>query len=313
MTATWALGAITTLSDNAYTTDQTNYRESSPLARWIFVTTATHVFIKIYDTLYGTFPDWAEIGVYVNGVYYQTIPSTAANDNVLEADLPAGLKIVEFITSLQSKQAATLRGTFLKSIYLSGGVSNLSGPVISPMVVYGDSITVGSNSITPAQDAWTMIVRQSHPLIIEAWGYRSLNTDCSDAAARTAFAARLASYSPSVIWLAIGLNDYILETMNAANFEIAYSDFLDKLHAARPTAIIYCQTMIPKTANGANALGSTLENYRTAIVNAQSSRSTYCILVNGTMLVSPSNLDVDGTHPNTTGHAEYAGGVLAVL
>lgn len=309
----FAVTSPTNLCDNGYTTDKTNYLESSPFARWVFRTTATHVFIKLYDTIQGVFPAYAEIVVNVNGAYDSTIVITGVNDQIVEADLPAGSKIVEFVTSLQSKQAATLRGTFLKSIYLSGGVTTQVTASISPMVVYGDSIAVGDGSDTPAKEAWTMIVRQSHPLIVEAWGYRSLNTDCADAAARSAFATKLATYNPARVWLAIGLNDYILETMNAANFETAYADLLDKLHTAIPSAVIYAQTMLPKTAGGANALGSTLANYRTAIANAQSTRSAYCNLVDGTTLLTAENLAADGTHPNTVGHAEIAEGVSGVL
>ena len=311
--ACFAVISPTNLCDNGYVTDQTNYRDSSPFARWVFKTTATHVFIKVYDTIQGVFPDFAEIVVYVNGVYDSTIVVTGVNDQVIEGDLPAGYKTVELVTSLQSKQSTTLRGTFLKSVYFSGGATVQVTASISPMVVYGDSIAVGDGSATPAKEAWTVILRANHPLIVEAWGYRALNTDCTDAAARSTFAAKLATYSPSVVWMAIGVNDYILETMNAANFETAYADLLDKLHTALPSVTIYAQTMLPKTADGANALGSTLANYRTAISNAQSTRSEYCVLVDGLTLLSAENLAADGTHPTTTGHAEIAAAIEAIL
>jgi hypothetical protein len=88
---------------------------------------------------------------------------------------------------------------------------------------------------------------------------------------------------------------------------------LDDLHAALPALTIYCQTPIPRSSEVANASGSTLGDYRTQIATAQSTRSSYCTLVNGsTFLTYPTNY-ADTVHPDTAGHLQHANAVRAVL
>jgi lysophospholipase L1-like esterase len=155
-------------------------------------------------------------------------------------------------------------------------------------------------------------------LAVEGWGYRSLYDDTVDAPTRAAFIAKLvAAYSAlTVIWLAMGTNDYGLNTQNAANFETRYGALLDDLHAAYPAATIYAQTPIERVSEVANGSGNTLGDYRAAIANAQATRAGFCTLVNGTDVAfpqQPGDLDVDGIHPTTAGQAKYATAVRAIL
>lgn len=315
MTSSYAITDPTNLHDNGYTTGQTNYLDCSPFSRWRFTTSATKIFLKAWDTIQGVFPGWAHIAIWINGSPNQTLVSTGVNYNEFTATLPSGHKTVDIVTSLQSKQAETLRGTFLKSIYFSGaGDTVMVSPSAPTILAYGDSIVVGANSDYPITYGWTNVLRRyGYRVMVEGWGYRTLYTDCVDVDARTAFSARVASYSPATIWLAMGTNDYGLQKWSSADFGTAYADLLDKLHADLPSAEIYAQTPLLRSSEAELTEGyGTLGDYRTAIATAVSTRSEWCTLVDGTAIVELTDLD-DGTHPTNAGHTIYADYVAGIL
>jgi len=312
MASTFAVSSPTNLFDNNYVTDQTNYLQCSVFARWVFTTTAARMFIKTWNTIYSAFPAWTEITIIINGTYYAKLEPDALNGATFsDVVLPAGSKIVELVVGTQSKPAASVIGTFINSVYFSGGVTTMQTPTAPNYVVYGDSITAGGNADIPASESWVAVLRNSYGyrLAVEAWGYRSLFSDAPDAAGRTALSTQLAGYAPTVgVWLAIGLNDYHLETQSAADFGTAYADLLDKLHTDLPTATIYCQLPITKTSEVANTFGDTLDDYRAAITTAQLSRVAYAVLVpEWTVTLA------DGIHPTIAGHATFAENVNAIL
>lgn len=309
----------TNLWDNAYTTDATSYRRSSPFARWKFTTDARRVTIFAWSTLHSYFPAYEHIDVWVNGAVYQVCTFAANGETDFVVDLPIGTKTVEIISGLQSLAGSVVYGTYIRNIYFSGCSScSMVSPATpaNQLLVYGDSIAVGANATYPTRQGWPMLLRLAgQPIAVEAWGWRALYQDAPDAAGRTALAAQLALYAPAKIWLAIGTNDYGLNLWTAANFEIGYADLLTKINMAFPAATIYCQTPIDRFPETANGLGDTLGAYRTAIANAASGKS-YCTVVDGTGSAfpqDPADLDTDRTHPTTAGHARYAAAVAAVL
>ena len=90
-----------------------------------------------------------------------------------------------------------------------------------------------------------------------------------------------------------------------------------RLHTADSTAIVYCQSPLIRTTETANGAGSTLDDFRSAIATAVSSRTGWCRFVNGKTILPISQISNSsqggGVHPTTTGHlmmAEYAAGVL---
>lgn len=313
------------LADNAYSeargAEYPAAFRSSPFARLKFTTTSTALTIEFYNDIYGTFSNWAEIGVYVDGVYTYSFNARANNTSASGGiALGAGTKTVEIVAGLQTKPSGVALGSFLKRLTWQNGEVWRVAPTAPGMIVYGDSITIGGNSNDPCKEGWTNIVRQAYSggLAVEGWGYRKLKDDAVDAAARSAFVTHLARYnaSPSIIWLAIGLNDYQLSAWSAADFGTAYAALLDALHSQFSGATIYAQTPILRNTEGANSYGSTLGDYRTAIANAQASRSAWCTLVDGTGAAFPQlpgDYDADGVHPNVAGHAKYANAVKAVL
>lgn len=306
-----------TFTDTGANTNRTNYIETSCFAQAEYDTSATSVEVATYCNIYTNFPTYANIGVYVDGVYNQSISVSANGSAVTTITLPAGNKRVSFVNGLQSRigGAGTILGTWFVSARGNLPMMPVYPTATNRIVCYGDSITAGSDASPITQNAWAALVRNSYApnsLALEAWGFRSLYEDAFDAPTRAALVARLVAFAPSKIWLAIGTNDYGLNLWTAANFGTAYAALLDDLHTALPSATIYCQTPILRTTETANGLGSTLGNYRTQIATAQSSRTSYAVLVDGTTFMTTASL-ADGVHPTTAGHLLYANAVRSVL
>jgi lysophospholipase L1-like esterase len=307
--------ALTQFTDTGAATDRGLYLETSAYSSADFETEATVIEVASYNNLFGTYPTYTKLGVLVDGVYSQSLTPGAAGSAYNRAYLPAGTKTVSIVNGTQSKPSGTVLGVFATQVSGNSSLRQTNLTPLNRVLVYGDSIAVGDAASPMHSTAWAMMVRAAHypnSLALEAWGYRSLHDDCVDATARTAFVAKVAAYSPETIWLAIGTNDYGLNKWAAAAFGTAFAALLDDLHTALPDAAIYAQTPILRTTETANASGSTLGDYRTQIATAQSTRSAYCTLVDGTAFMTTASL-ADGVHPTTAGHALYADAVKTAL
>lgn len=270
--------------------------------------------VETYNNIYGTYPGFSDMGVRVNGADLQVIEPGGAGTKYTFVTLGAGEKQVELICGLQSKPGIEILGSWVCDVQFTASATQITPSAIPRLLVYGDSIAVGANATSPSLQGWVQLVRNEYTnsVLYEAWGWRSLHDDASTESAREAFAAHIAAQSPAEIWLAIGTNDYGLNKWSAAAFGAAYADLLDKLHAALPDAVIYAQTPLVRSSEAANGSGSTLGDYRTQIATAQSTRSAYCTLVDGTDILTTGDL-TDGVHPSTAGHALYAAYVKTVL
>jgi len=303
-------------------TDKKPYIRTTPGARLVYTTEATSVDVTSYNDIYGPFPASTEIGVRIDGADYGVIAPGAAGEVVTSAfALGSGAKTVEFINGGGSSPGGgpgnPLLGTFVRGLSFNAAATNVtaSEPITPRLYVYGDSITSGFDATNNSLEGWVQLVRNEYAgsVLNDSWGFRALYRDAATATMRAAFAAYIASLNPSIIWLAIGVNDYGGSLWTAADFGTAYADLLDKINALLPSATIYCQTPLDRSAEGANGLGSTLPNYRTEISNAGTARA-YCVVIDGTSASYPGTaLMTDGVHPTTAGHALYAAAVIAEL
>lgn len=279
------------------------------------VTTAESMDVFSRSTIYSAFPGYAHIGVYVNGAYNQSISSLAYGPQKDTITLPAGSKTVSLVSGLQSKPGGSVLGTWVTRVHADVPISQTNLTPSNRILIYGDSIAAGADASPLMQNAWPLLLRAAYSpnsVAAEVWGFRSLYDDCVDAPARAAFVAKVVAYSPTIIWLAIGTNDYGLNKWSAASFGTAYAALLDDLNTALPAATIYCQTPIVRNSEVANGSGSTLGNYRTEISTAVSTRTAFCVFVDGTTFMTTASL-LDGVHPSTAGHALYADAVIAEL
>lgn len=308
----------TAFNDTGAEVQQSGYVQTSPFAHADYTTSAETIWVAGYSTIQPSFPTYAEIGVFVDGVHNQSVLAPASGAFASRITLPAGSKTLSFVNGLQSSPTQSLSavvGTFVTSIWSSVPMTEVAASSANRIVVYGDSICVGANATSPVEEGWVQLVRAAHSpdsLAVEGFGFRSLYLDASDSTARAIFVAKMAAYNPTTIWLAIGTNDYGLNKWTAASFGTAYAAILDGLHAAIPGASIYCQTPIVRTTETANAFGSTLDDYRAQIATAVSTRTAYATLVDGTAILTTGDL-ADGVHPTTAGHALYAAAVIAEL
>ena len=301
-------------SETGTVIDRGDYMETSPFSMLNVQTSATVVEVDLHTGLFGPYPMYAHITVLVDGAYHSKLNATADGLNTATAYLPAGDKAVSFVSGLQSKPGATVLGTNVVSLRGNADMAQVSPAPADRILFYGDSITVGGNSDTPAVEGYSTLVRAAHAgsVAVEGYGYRALHNDCVDATARAAFVAKIVAYAPERIWLAIGTNDYGLNKWTAANFGTAYAALLDDLHTALPSATIFCQTPLLRTTETANGSGSTMGDYRTQISTAVSTRTAYATLVDGTTIMTTASL-VDGVHPTTAGHVLYANAVKTML
>lgn len=276
-------------------------------------TEETSLTVSYYSDVYSAYPTFAAIGVYVDGVYNQSISASANGASTATITLPAGNKRVGLVNGLQSKPSSTVVGTWVTGVSASGPIHQVFRSS-HRLLIYGDSIAVGANSSPVMQNGWPLLLRASvKPLsvCVEGYGYRSLYDDCVDLAARKAFVKRLAAYNPQAVWLAIGTNDYGLNKWTAAAFGTAYADMVDRLHAALPAAIIYAQTPLLRTTETANGSGSTTGDYRSQITTIAGARS-WLNLIDGTSIMTTGGLD-DGVHPSNAGATLYAAFVESEL
>lgn len=309
--------------DNAYPTTVLNrtgggtYVRTSAFARKIYSTTATRLYLEIYNDTYDTWPQYSGIGIRINGADYVVVDPGAMGTVIKTVNLPAGSKTIEIINGFQHEKITEgPKGTYAVGVSFNAAFTVVAGDASPRLLIYGDSIAVGAAATGLPLTAWPQIVRNTYAdsVLVEAWSARQFWDDANDATARTNFANLIAAQSPAEIWLAIGYNDRALITsgahwVNEAGFAAAYGDLLDKLNAALPTAVIYAQTPI---ITGSEGVGDNIHKVRSAIATAQSTRGAFCTLVDGTTLVSVGNLS-DGVHPTTTGQAEYAASVKTVL
>lgn len=308
---------VSGFSDTGAELPKSGYLLTSPFAHADYQTTATSVTINSLNTIYSLFPQYTEIGVYVNGVFSRRVVPTALGASSATITLPAGDKLVSFVNGLQSRPdpASDPIGTFLASLSANAVMTRVTPAPTNRVLVYGDSIAVGGNADIAVSQAWPMLVRSAYApgsLSLEAWGYRSLHEDCADSAARAAFVAKLVAYSPSRFWLAIGTNDYGLNKWSSGAFGDAYAALLDDIHAALPSVAIFAQTPIVRSGEAANGSGNTMGQYRAQIATAAAARSGYVTLVDGAAILTTAQLD-DGVHPSTAGHVIYANVVKTAL
>ena len=300
-----------------YTASPVQFYKTSAFARVAYDTEAVGIRINSFSDVATAYPLYSEIAVYVDGRYYH---STVVGNGAISSEmaLPPGRKRVEFVNGLQSRPASSVLGTYVASIDADAPLVPIAPATAGTRyLIYGDSIAVGANALTPGRFGWGMQLRTEaesmtprRSVQFEAFGGRSLWDDCKDGAARAAFVAKIVAINPTDLWLAMGTNDYGLNRWAAAAFGTAYAALLDDLHTALPALTIYAQTPITRSVETANGSGSTLGDYRTQISSAASTRSAFVTLVDGTAW---SIILADGVHPTSFGMTAYVSGVKSAL
>ena len=287
---------------------KSGYYETSPFARSRFLTNATSITIGGYSSTYTDYGVISGLGIVVNDVFQQNVVFSLNNGISQQVvSFAPGNKIVDIVAGFQSTDGTISIGTFPVSFTATSPMTQLSPAPTSTVTIYGDSITNGIGSTTPTKEGWTVLMRGLVPknIAVEGAAERQLFMDCSDGTKRAAFVAKIQSYNPAGMWIAIGVNDYSLSVWSAVNFGVAYLAMLDALHAAMPSLLITCQSMLVTTAEGPNTFGDTLQSYRNQVSSASAARPSFTTFVDGTLILTTADL-TGGLHPTTAGYVKYA-------
>jgi lysophospholipase L1-like esterase len=281
-----------------------------------FWTTATSMVVETYSdmVLRGFTSSSPQCPVLVDGYPSTTISHTASNQlQLTTVTLPSGRKFVEILSSLRQISAdGNIAGASPRAVFVAqtDDLQTVRPNKTRRIAVYGDSITAGGNAVLtfPTLGAWNIIASVTNAEIQnDSWGNATLQDTL-----QATLVARMRTFRPDTIWLAIGTNDYGLADQSAANFQTDYAALLDAIHAACPQAWIYAQTPIPRSPETANAFGDTLTAYRTAISTAVSTRTAYSSVVDGTAILLIGDTD-DNLHPSVAGHGKYATAIMSTL
>jgi lysophospholipase L1-like esterase len=297
------------LQDNGY--PNSGAPRQSTFASFTFQTDADSITVTGTTTLYNLSPNYAQIGLRVDGVDKKPLAFTANNQQTFEVHLgTAGtLRTIVLRSGVQSNPSGVTLGSFIDAVaYPIASHFVIVVPTVGIRnLLYGDSITEGDNAQYPTNEAYAVLLRDVYGLrvMVEGWGYRSLYYDAATIATQDNLTTRFASYSPASILILIGTNDYGLDLWDAKDFGNAYASMLDKLHAALPETKVVCVTPIPRASEVANIFGDTLSDYRSQIGSAAASR-LWVTLVDGTTILSIADLSADGIHPTTAGQAKLA-------
>ena len=147
---------------------------------------------------------------------------------------------------------------------------------------------------------------------------RRLFDDAGDAGKVTTttslLTARADGSSKNIIVLALGTNDYGDPSgITAANFQTWLGNLVTSIHAAAASAKILLFSPVNRTVETANAGGSTLPDFRTAVAAVQAANPTFCTLLNGNGIINPATDTYDGLHPTDAGYALIATAVKTAV
>jgi len=292
------------LSDNVY--DNVATPRQSPFARLAFTTTASILTITGTTDIYSVYPNNAKLGLRYDGVNQTSIAFTANGAKTISLAVPGSGTRTGDITAGFQNYSSGIKGTYIDSvIYPTDELTIIPPTTRDRIVVYGDSIATGAFATDIEYNGWAMLLRSyGKKVLLEGYGGRSLHADTNTTILEDAFVSRIAGYSPNIIYLEIGANDYYLNKQSAANFKTAYNSLIDKLVAAIPGVRIICQTFTMFTSEIANTFGNTMDDYRTAVSEVCATKQ-FCTLLDCKTLLVSGDL-VDFAHPNSGGHLKIA-------
>ncbi len=166
----------------------------------------------------------------------------------------------------------------------------------SSAMFVGDSITTGIDLYSIVKGA---------PVI----AYTGINTNTvltrqviKTSQGKVTFLKQMSKYNPKHIYIMMGINGIAFQSKS--NLISGYGQFVDKVKAQHPNAIIYLQSILPVTAkkqnNDSRFKNSKINDYNAAIANLAKEKGVYYLNVaeafkdgNGNL---PANASSDGIH-----------------
>lgn len=218
---------------------------------------------------------------------------------------------------INSKQNYPSSGTWLEQILDYG---NGSTSIVAPtrngrsIVFIGDSICVGNDAYTPSVSGFTGVLRMRNwdtcNIVVEAMASQRLSYMEVDDPNFENLIERLTDYSPTDVYVAIGMNDFNGYSYSSiADFKTAYQRLISGIKTALPSATIWLQSIIPP-ATVPNPVGWTDTDFRLAVSQVAISES--CTYIDGSLCATRSDMGT-GNHPTNAGYLIYANYIAPIL
>jgi len=304
------------MHNNRLWTPMTLGAKTSGLAEQKFVTTETNLIIGAYNS--ATDARYSTVGVWVDGAYHDSLSfGTATGYKEKKFTLAVGSKTILLRNSgrdYTNNQSASIFRVFLsaQNTYRVAEDKNRKR-----LVVIGDSISQGSTGTIGIRDGWVPLVKSDFigNVATEGGAAMQLRHIALDTPTISSFVSSLStlfdSTDSNALIIALGTNDYYFALWNASGFGTAYGALLDAIHTAFPSLVIYAITPTYRTTETANAVGSTLDDYRNQIISVCSGRG-YVTAIEAKTWINSGDL-ADTVHPNNAGHLKIKAQVQSLL
>lgn len=286
---------------------------TAPFSKAVYDTEATEVVIHSWNDVFANQASAAEIGVYVDGVYLQSVNATAIGAATHTVELPAGLKRVEVvINGYRGPNPNNIPSLIGPGIWLSRLEFNAPAvaapkPTKRGVVIIGDSIANGSKLASAVQEAYPRLLQADvdFPINVAGRGGLALHDITTTLGTEANFRPKklvreVIAYNPQLVIFALGYNDAARNVWNATTYRNAIDAVATDIAAFLPGVEMGAMTMLHTT----NPQG-TYSTIKDAALQ--------CATAVG--FAAPVLLDSDledGVHPNAAGHAKIAA-VLAPL
>lgn len=302
------------------------YRRQTPFSRFRFMTNALTIGIQLFNLISGIAPQVDQVVVNVNGQPWTTVTGTALTHSVKFVTLPVptvvgSSNLIEIVISTGAYVVnSDIQCDYLQSVLVP---SSASFQVIEPtqtnerILICGDSKDSGYFSTVPGLMGWPMLLRKELPatsIAVEAYGSRSLFGDCLTEANMQVTVAKLAQYKPTKFLMMTGRNDWATASIPPILFGARLGQFIDAFHQALPYCSIYIISTWTESSEVANGLGFTLPNYRSAMQDVATARSSWITFLDGTAVTGYSpTFTFDGIHPDDRGNSLIAAWLLPLI
>jgi lysophospholipase L1-like esterase len=282
-------------------TSNTSVNGRAPYARTRRYTNLTSI------TITGTPRTEKVLLVYVNGVYNQELVYTGTSgvpeDKVVT--LPAGIKKVEVVESSQGSV-----GIYCSCDAIVGGFNQVATAPSKRVVTVTDSIGM-SYLLTQKNEGWNSLLRFSLDQAVWALsfagrvGLKAQELAADTATLMTEITPLFDGTSKNVVFIDLGTNDYA-GNRSAAQFTTDLTTIRAAIVLAFPAMNFVWSSPVSRTGEATpNGAGAVLADFRTAM-SAFATLMSDTYNEGSTVLIDPTDLFVDGIHPNTSGHAKKA-------
>lgn len=305
--------------------EQTHYRYTSSAAQRRFTTAATQVTLWCWQALIsgvGTlFGNDEVISVWDEGAGYVGQLTAVGTSEGLTGGTVSGMsasaKTVAIVNGPRSRRSASAvhsapeKGTFATVAYFNASATALSPNSRSRLIrLISDSILDGFTGNPFASSSAMQRIRRALPSGFDGveqsgFGGMYLSAITASGPVQTTYVTAAVAGNPRCIIIQLGANDKGGATLSAAAFQTALAGFVDQILAVGSFTgrILLVSPTITSASEGANGLGSTMDDYRNAIAAVQSTRTARVSHLAGKTAASVGNLS-DGVHFNNTGQLE---------